>query len=640
VIFAVAVFAPLVGSLISGLFGRQLGDRGAQAVSVIAMLIAAVCGVAAGLRLLTFLVPDGLVPVVDWLHVGDFQADWALRYDSLSAVMVMMVTVVSTLIHIYSIGYMHGDRSVPRFFAYLSLFTFSMLMLVTANDLLQLFFGWEGVGLVSYLLIGFWYDKPSANDAAIKAFVMNRIGDLGFALGIALIFFLFGSIRFDVIFAAVPAQSHAAYHLFGTNLNAMDVIGILLFIGAMGKSAQLGLHPWLADAMEGPTPVSALIHAATMVTAGVFLVVRMSPLLEYAPVALAVIGIIGGTTAVFAATIGCAQTDIKRVIAYSTCSQLGYMFVAASVGAYQASMFHLIMHAFFKALLFLTAGSVIHAMSGEQDMRKMGGLARLIPFTYAMMWIGSLALAGIPPLSGFFSKDAIISAALLGRGGGYACICVEFATFLTAFYTWRLIFMTFHGPRKGEAHVMEHVHESPWVMLGPLALLAVGAVFGGMLLDHVFVGSGQRLFWNGSIVAINHPNILSDLDHVPLLMGLLPSVLGLLGIATAYVMYIARPELPAILATRFGFIYRLLLNKWYVDELYGAIFVRPYRALARAIWHVGDEEILDGIPRGGVLLARGSAGGLVRLQSGSLAQYAFVMLIGLVVLISVFLIFR
>jgi NADH-quinone oxidoreductase subunit L len=640
VIFAVAVFAPLVGSLISGLFGRQLGDRGAQAVSVIAMLIAAVCGVAAGLRLLTFLVPDGLVPVVDWLHVGDFQADWALRYDSLSAVMVMMVTVVSTLIHIYSIGYMEGDRSVPRFFAYLSLFTFSMLMLVTANDLLQLFFGWEGVGLVSYLLIGFWYDKPSANDAAIKAFVMNRIGDLGFALGIALIFFLFGSIRFDAIFAAVPAQSRAVYHLFGANLNAMDVIGILLFIGAMGKSAQLGLHPWLADAMEGPTPVSALIHAATMVTAGVFLVVRMSPLLEYAPVALAVIGIIGGTTAVFAATIGCAQTDIKRVIAYSTCSQLGYMFVAASVGAYQASMFHLIMHAFFKALLFLTAGSVIHAMSGEQDMRKMGGLARLIPFTYAMMWIGSLALAGIPPLSGFFSKDAIISAALLGRGGGYACICVEVATFLTAFYTWRLIFMTFHGPRKGEAHVMAHVHESPWVMLGPLALLAVGAVFGGILLDHIFVGAGQSLFWNGSIVAINHPNILSDLEHVPLLLGLLPTVLGLLGIATAYVMYIARPELPAILATRFGFIYRLLLNKWYVDELYGAIFVRPYRALARAIWHVGDEEILDGIPRGGVLLARGSAGGLVRLQSGSLAQYAFVMLIGLVVLISVFLIFR
>jgi NADH-quinone oxidoreductase subunit L len=630
VIFAIAVFAPLFGSLISGLFGRQLGDRGAQAVSVIAMLIAALFGVLSGLRLLTGLVPDGLVSVGDWLHVGSFQADWALRYDSLSAVMVMMVTVVSTLIHIYSIGYMHGDRSVPRFFAYLSLFTFSMLMLVTANDLLQLFFGWEGVGLVSYLLIGFWYDRPSANDAAIKAFVMNRVGDLGFALGIGLIFFLFGSIRFDAIFAAVPAQSHAVYHLFGTNLNAMDVIGILLFIGAMGKSAQLGLHPWLADAMEGPTPVSALIHAATMVTAGVFLMVRMSPLLEYAPVALAVVGIIGGTTAVFAATIGCAQTDIKRVIAYSTCSQLGYMFVAASVGAYQASMFHLIMHAFFKALLFL----------GEQDMRRMGGLARLIPFTYAMMWIGSLALAGIPPLSGFFSKDAIISAAFLGRGGGYACICVEVATFLTAFYTWRLIFMTFHGPRNGDAQVMAHVHESPWVMLGPLALLAIGAVFGGMLLDHEFIGAGRQLFWNGSISNINHPNILADLDHVPLLVDLLPSVLGLLGIVTAFVMYIAMPQLPAMLAARFGFIYRLLLNKYYVDELYGVIFVRPYRALARALWHVGDEDIIDGIPRGGALIARSSAGGLVRFQSGSLAQYAFVMLIGLVVLISVFLIFR
>jgi NADH-quinone oxidoreductase subunit L len=640
VIFAIAVFAPLFGSLISGLFGRQLGDRGAQAVSVIFMLIAAFFGVASGLRLLTGLVPDSEIMIGDWLHVGGFQADWSLRYDSLAVVMVMMVTVVSTLIHIYSIGYMEGDRSVPRFFSYLSLFTFSMLMLVTANDLLQLFFGWEGVGLVSYLLIGFWYDKPSANDAAIKAFVMNRIGDLGFAVGIALIFFLFGSIRFDAIFANVVGQNHAVYHLFGTNLHALDVIGILLFIGAMGKSAQLGLHPWLADAMEGPTPVSALIHAATMVTAGVFLMVRMSPLLDYAPVALAVVGIIGGTTAVFAATIGCAQTDIKRVIAYSTCSQLGYMFVAVSVGAYQASIFHLIMHAFFKALLFLTAGSVIHAMSGEQDMRKMGGLARLIPFTYVMMWIGSLALAGIPPLSGFFSKDAIIDSDFFGRGGGYAFICVEVATFLTAFYSWRMIFMTFHGPRKGDAHVMAHVHESPWVMRGPLVVLAIGAIFGGMLLDRDFIGAAQKLFWNGSIVNEKNWAILADLNHVPVLIDFLPTVLGLLGIAIAYVMYIARPQLPAILAARFGFIYRLLLNKYYVDELYGVIFVRPYRTLARLLWHVGDEDILDGIPRGGVMLARGTAGGLVRFQSGSLAQYAFVMLIGLVVLISVFLIFR
>ncbi len=639
-IFAIAVFAPLLGSLISGLFGRQLGDRGAQAVSVICMLIAALFGVLSGLRLLTGLVPDSTVAIGDWLHVGGFQANWALRYDSLSAVMVMMVTVVSTLIHIYSIGYMEGDRSVARFFAYLSLFTFSMLMLVTANDLLQLFFGWEGVGLVSYLLIGFWYDKPSANAAAIKAFVMNRVGDLGFALGIALVFFLFGSINLDTIFANSAAQNGAVYHLFGTNLHALDVIGILLFIGAMGKSAQIGLHPWLADAMEGPTPVSALIHAATMVTAGVFLMVRMSPLLEYAPVALAVVGIIGGTTALFAATIGCAQTDIKRVIAYSTCSQLGYMFVAVSVGAYQASMFHLIMHAFFKALLFLTAGSVIHAMSGEQDMRKMGGLARLIPYTYVMMWIGSLALAGIPPLSGFFSKDAIVNASFMGRGGGYACLCVELATYLTAFYSWRLIFMTFHGAPRGDAHVMAHVHESPWVMRGPLAVLAIGAVFAGVIFKSSFIGSGQLLFWAGAIVNTNHPHILAALEKTPFLMDVLPTLLGLLGIATAFVMYIAKPQLPAMMAARFGFIYRLLLNKYYVDELYDIIFVRPYRALARGLWHVGDEGIIDGIPRGGALIARGSAGGLVRLQSGSLAQYAFVMLIGLVVLLSVFLIFR
>ncbi len=639
-IFAIAVFAPLLGSLIAGLFGRALGDRGAQAVSVLCMLIAAAAGVAAGLRLLTGLVPGGEILVGDWLHVGGFQADWALRYDSLSAVMVMMVTVVSTLIHIYSIGYMEGDRSVPRFFAYLSLFTFAMLMLVTANNLLQLFFGWEGVGLVSYLLIGFWYDKPSANAAAIKAFVMNRIGDLGFAIGIALVFLLFGSIRFDAIFPASAGQNSAVYHLFGANLHALDVIGILLFIGAMGKSAQLGLHPWLADAMEGPTPVSALIHAATMVTAGVFLMVRMSPLLEYAPVALAVVGVIGGTTALFAATIGCTQTDIKRVIAYSTCSQLGYMFVAISVGAYQASIFHLITHAFFKALLFLTAGSVIHAMSGEQDMRKMGGLARLIPYTYVMMWIGSLALAGIPPFAGFFSKDAIIAAAFAGRGGGYACFCVEAAAFLTAFYSWRMIFMTFHGPRHGEEHVMAHVHESPWVMRGPLAVLALGATFAGMALVHLFIGSGQAAFWNGAIVNTGHPHILTAIDRVPFLIDILPTTLGLLGIATAYVMYIAKPELPELLAARFAPVYRLLLNKYYFDEIYDVIFVRPYRALARGLWHVGDEGIIDGIPRGGALLARGSAGGLVRLQSGSLAQYAFVMLIGLVVLISVFLIFR
>jgi NADH-quinone oxidoreductase subunit L len=640
VIFAIAVFAPLLGALISGLFGRSLGDRGAQIVSVLFMLIASAAAVASGLQLLTGLVPDGILVIGNWMHVGSFQADWTLRVDSLSAVMVMMVTVVSTLIHIYSVGYMAEDRSIPRFFAYLSLFTFAMLMLVTANDLLQLFFGWEGVGLVSYLLIGFWYDRPSANAAAIKAFVMNRVGDLGFALGIGLVFFLFGSIRLDAIFAAVPAHNADVYRLFGTNLHAMDVIGILLFIGAMGKSAQIGLHTWLVDAMEGPTPVSALIHAATMVTAGVFLMARMSPLLEYAPIALGVVGVIGGTTALFAATIGCVQTDIKKVIAYSTCSQLGYMFVAISVGAYQASIFHLITHAFFKSLLFLTAGSVIHAMSGEQDMRKMGGLWRLIPFTYVMMWIGNLALAGIPPLSGFYSKDAIVDSAFFGHGGGYAFICVEIATFLTAFYSWRLLFMTFHGRARGDDHVMAHVHESPWVMRGPLALLALGAIFVGVSLKYDFIGAGDTLFWDGAISDIHHEGILPSLEHIPFLIDILPTVLGILGILAAYLMYVATPDLPARLARRFAGVYRVLVHKYYFDEFYDAVFVRAYRVLARGLWHIGDEGIIDGIPRGGAAIARGSAGGLVRLQSGSLAQYAFVMLIGLVVLISVFLIFR
>ncbi|MCB8875821.1 NADH-quinone oxidoreductase subunit L [Acidisoma silvae] len=639
-IFAIAVFAPLFGSLIAGLFGPWLKDQGAQFVSILGMLIAAVCGVISGVHLLSGAGHPTTIAIAEWLHVGGFQVDWALRYDSLSAVMVLMVTVVATLIHIYSIGYMHGDRSVPRFFSYLSLFTFAMLMLVTANDLVQLFFGWEGVGLVSYLLIGFWYEKPSANAAAIKAFVMNRVGDLGFALGIGLVFFLFGSVRFPDIFAAVSAQSHAVYHLFGTDLHALDVIGILLFIGAMGKSAQIGLHPWLADAMEGPTPVSALIHAATMVTAGVFLMVRMSPLLEYAPVALAVVGVIGGTTALFAATIGCVQTDIKRIIAYSTCSQLGYMFVAVSVGAYQASIFHLITHACFKALLFLTAGSVIHAMSGEQDIRKMGGLAKLIPYTYVMMWIGSLALAGIPPLSGYFSKDAIVNAAFMGHGGGYAWFCVAAAAFLTAFYSGRLLLLTFHGKPRGDDHVMSHVHESPLVMTGPLFLLALGAIFVGGVFAHDFIGADQAKFWNGAISAINHPSILLDIDKTPFLIEILPTVLAVLGFVLSYVMYVAKPELPAMLATRFAPIYRLLLNKYYFDELYDVIFVKPYHAIARAIWHVGDEDIIDGIPRGGAGLARFSAGGVGRLQSGSLAQYAFVMLIGLVVLITVFLIFR
>jgi NADH-quinone oxidoreductase subunit L len=550
---------------------------------------------------------------------------------------------VSMLIHVYSIGYMgHDARPRYRFFAYLSLFSFAMLMLVTADNLAQLFFGWEGVGLCSYLLIGYWYDRPSANAAAIKAFVVNRIADLPFAVGIALIFFKFGSIEFATIFPAVAQHGADTYALFGTTFPAIEVIGFLMFIGAMGKSAQLGFHVWLPDAMEGPTPVSALIHAATMVTAGVFLMARMSPLMEYAPYALGFVTFIGASTALFAATIGCAQNDIKRVIAYSTCSQLGYMFAAAGVGAYQASVFHLITHAFFKALLFLSAGSVIHAMSDEQDMRKMGGLAKIIPVTCTVMWIGNLALAGIPPLAGSYSKDAIISATYAsGTGIGiYAFICTLLAAFLTAFYSWRLLFMTFHGESRADDHVLEHAHESPWVMLGPLVVLAFGAVVAGWALNNWFIGADWPHFWNGAI--FNGPNnkVVEDIEHVPGWVEAAPLVLGLLGIALAYVMYIVNPLLPVRLAQRFGGIYRLLLNKWYFDELYNVIFVQPALRLARLFWQVGDVTIIDGVPNGLAELTADGSKQIVRIQTGSLAVYAFAMLIGVVVLVGIFMLSR
>src|ERR1700733_8160360 len=458
-LFALAVFAPLAGALVSGLLGKAIGDKAAMGASVLGMVIAAICGPLAFFDL-TGGGDPGVLDLGPWIEAGRFHVQWALRYDTLSAAMVAMVSFVSMLIHIYSIGYMgHETRPKYRFFAYLSLFTFAMLMLVTADNLAQLFFGWEGVGLCSYLLIGYWYDRPSACAAAIKAFVVNRIADLPFAVGLALIFFKFGSIEFSVIFPAVAQHGADTYALFGTTFPAIEVIAFLLFIGAMGKSAQLGFHVWLPDAMEGPTPVSALIHAATMVTAGVFLMARMSPIMEFAPVALGFVIFIGASTALFAATVGCAQYDIKRVIAYSTCSQLGYMFAAAGVGAYQVSIFHLMTHAFFKALLFLCAGSVIHAMSDEQDMRRMGGLARLIPWTCFFMWVGNWALAGLPFMSGAWSKDAIISAAYLAHTniGVYAFVCTVLAAFLTAFYSWRLLFMTFHGNSRVDHHTLEHV---------------------------------------------------------------------------------------------------------------------------------------------------------------------------------------
>jgi NADH-quinone oxidoreductase subunit L len=638
-IYAIAVFAPLVGALISGLLGRVIGDRAAMGASVLGMLIAAACGPYAAFTL----TEPGTIDLGTWIEAGKFHVSWALRYDALAAVMVAMVTFVSMLIHVYSIGYMaHDARPRYRFFAYLSLFSFAMLMLVSADNLAQLFFGWEGVGLCSYLLIGYWYDRPAACAAAIKAFIVNRIADLPFAVGLALIFLAFGSIEFGAIFPNVTKHAAETYHLFGHNLPVLEVIGFLLFIGAMGKSAQLFLHVWLPDAMEGPTPVSALIHAATMVTAGVFLMARMSPLMEYAPYALTFVTFIGASTAFFAATVGCCQNDIKRVIAYSTCSQLGYMFVAAGVGAYQVSIFHLITHAFFKALLFLSAGSVIHAMSDEQDMRRMGGLARAIPVTCAVMWIGNLALAGIPPLAGSYSKDAIISAAYQAHTyiGSYAFICTVLAAFLTAFYSWRLLFMTFHGKPRADHHTMEHVHESPMVMLVPLLLLAIGAVIAGYALNGWFIGEAQRHFWNNSIFNQPANEIMHHLEQVPAAVEFAPLIVAILGIALAYTMYIARPDLPRTFAKHNKRLYFFLLNKWYFDELYDRIFVKPVMWLASFSWKIGDVTIIDGVPNGLAALAVEGSREAVKIQTGSLAAYAFAMLIGVVMLIGVFMYVR
>jgi NADH-quinone oxidoreductase subunit L len=641
-LFAIAVFAPLGGALISGLLGRAIGDKAAMGFSILGMVIAAICGPLAFFQL-TGGADTGVIDLSNWIESGRFHVQWALRYDTLSAVMVAMVSFVSMLIHVYSVGYMgHESRPKYRFFGYLSLFSFSMLMLVTADNLTQLFFGWEGVGLCSYLLIGYWYDRPSANAAAIKAFVVNRVADLPFAVGLALIFFKFGSVEFSVVFPAVPQHAADTYELFGTTWPAIEVIGFLLFIGAMGKSAQLGFHVWLPDAMEGPTPVSALIHAATMVTAGVFLMARMSPLMEYAPVALGFVTFIGASTALFAATIGCVQNDIKRVIAYSTCSQLGYMFAAAGVGVYQVSIFHLITHAFFKALLFLSAGSVIHAMSDEQDTRKIGGLARIIPVTCTVMWIGNLALAGIPPVAGYWSKDAIIAATYAAGTsvGTYAFICTVLAAFLTAFYSWRLLFMTFHGKSRADHHVLEHAHESPWWMLGPLVVLALGAVFAGWLLDNWFIGAAWPHFWNGAIYNGEHNHVIENLDNLPFWVDYAPLVVGLAGIALAYVMYIANPLLPVRLAESFGPLYRFLLNKWYFDELYNLILVQPTIRLARLLWQVGDLTLIDGVPNGLAELTTDGSKQAVRIQTGSLAVYAFAMLIGVVVLVGIFMLSR
>ena len=625
---AAAVFLPLLGAITAGLFGRFIGDRGAQIVTCACLILAAVFSI--------FVFADVVVQanvhdvaIFTWFESGSLKVDWALHFDSLTAVMLCVVTVVSAAIHVYSIGYMEHDESVPRFFSYLSLFTFFMLMLVTAGNLVQLFFGWEGVGLCSYLLIGFWYDRPSANAAAIKAFIVNRVGDVGFTLGILGIFALFDSVSFDTIFGNVAGVEGHTVRLLGYDVDALTVVCLLLFMGAMGKSAQIGLHTWLPDAMEGPTPVSALIHAATMVTAGVFMVARMSPLFEHAPFALEVVAVIGATTAFFGATVGTTQNDIKRVIAYSTVSQLGYMFFAIGVSAYSAAIFHVMTHAFFKALLFLGAGSVIHAMSGEQDMRRMGGIWRMIPLTWAIMWIGSLALAGIPFFAGYYSKDIILESAWGAHSavGWYAYTMGILAAFLTAFYSWRLIYMTFHGAPKADEKVMAHVHESPKVMIIPLIVLAVGSIFAGILGYASFVGVGMKAFWNGALAG--EQAAIEAAHHAPFAIKFLPTVVALAGIALATAAYVFMPGLPKWFTERSRWLYRFLLNKWYFDELYDRIFVRPALVLARGFWKAGDGALIDGVGPDGIasatrLLARRAGA----LQSGYVYHYAFAMLIG------------
>ncbi|WP_295491113.1 NADH-quinone oxidoreductase subunit L [Sphingorhabdus sp. EL138] len=664
------VFLPLLAALVAGLGQRFIGALAAKTITTAGLFIAAFLSWPIFIGFLNGSETAYVQPVMSWVQSGDLTFDWELRVDALTAVMLVVITSVSALVHLYSWGYMEEDPDQPRFFAYLSLFTFAMLMLVTANNLVQMFFGWEGVGLASYLLIGFWYKKPSANAAAIKAFVVNRVGDLGFMLGIFGIFWLFGTVSIPEILAAAPDKVGSSIGFLGLRVDTMSLLCILLFIGAMGKSAQLGLHTWLPDAMEGPTPVSALIHAATMVTAGVFMVCRLSPLFETSQFALDVVTIVGATTAIFAATVGLVQTDIKRVIAYSTCSQLGYMFFAAGTGAYGAAMFHLFTHAFFKALLFLGAGSVIHAMHHEQDMRYYGGLRKHIPLTFWAMMAGTLAITGVGILgvggfAGFYSKDAIIEAAFASESTyhmyGFAIGVI--AALLTSFYSWRLMFLTFfgkprwdqsehiqhtvhdhhdHGDHDAHAHATSsdgtagyHPHESPWSMLMPLALLTIGAVFAGFVFHNAFIDADAgQAFWANSTLYFN-AHLMHAMHEVPLWVKLSSTVAMLIGLTTAYLMYQRSEDAPQRLAATFGPIYRFFLNKWYFDELYNFVFIRPAFWFGRLFWKQGDVGIIDRFgPNGSAALVSFGSKLAVRMQSGYLYTYALVMLLGLVIAVS------
>jgi NADH-quinone oxidoreductase subunit L len=641
-IYQAIVFLPLAGALIAGFLGRLIGPRPSEVVTTGLLGIAAVLSWIA-LWNVGFGGETARVPVLRWVASGELDVSWALRIDTLTAVMLVVVNTVSFLVHLYSIGYMAEDDSRPRFFAYLSMFTFAMLALVTSDNFLQLFFGWEGVGLASYLLIGFWYLKPEANAAAIKAFIVNRVGDFGFALGIFGVFAIFGTIGFDAVFRAAPTVAGKPMEFLGYQLDTLTVLCLLLFMGAMGKSAQFLLHTWLPDAMEGPTPVSALIHAATMVTAGVFMVARLSPLFEHAPLALQVVTLVGAITAFFAATVGLVQNDIKRVVAYSTCSQLGYMFVACGVGAYSAGIFHLFTHAFFKALLFLGAGSVIHAMHHEQDMRKMGGLAPKLRITWAVMLIGTLSLTGvgIPHLlgfAGFHSKDAIIEAAYAAHTpSNYAFWLLVIAAFMTAFYSWRLMFMTFHQPTRADHHTFEHAHESPWVMLVPLLALALGSVGAGFAFSQVFIGHDYGEFWRASLAEGPHNHIRHAMHEVPEWVPWSPFIAMAAGFGLSYLYYMMAPWLPAATARAFKPLYLFLLNKWYFDELYDAIFVRPAMWLGRLLWKQGDGTIIDGLgPDNIAARVLWTTGRVVKLQTGYVYHYAFAMLIGVALIVTAF----
>ena len=632
------LFLPLLASITSGFFGKYIGDRNSEIVTCLFVSISALLSLIIFYQVIVNGYENNIV-IATWINSGTLDVNWSIKVDALSSVMLVVVTLVSSLVHIYSIGYMSHDPHKPRFMAYLSLFTFAMLTLVTSDNFLQLFFGWEGVGLCSYFLIGFWFKKDSANAAAIKAFVVNRVGDFGFALGIFLIFYLFGTVNYSEVFEQIPQIVDKELLFLGMHFKAIDLICILLFIGAMGKSAQIFLHTWLPDAMEGPTPVSALIHAATMVTAGVFLIVRCSPIFEYSPLTLNIITVVGMTTAFFAATVALVQTDIKKIIAYSTCSQLGYMFFAAGVGAYNVAMFHLFTHAFFKALLFLGSGSVIHSFKDEQDINQMGAVYKKLPYTWVLMLIGTLALTGFPFLSGFYSKDAIIEFAYLkGNTTGYYAAGVGILTaLLTSIYSWRLIFKTFHGSYNNKKIKIEEMHESPLVMLLPLIILSVGAIFSGFLFKDLFIGhGGENYFWGESIKFLKP---LST-EHPPLWFILITPILVLLSIPIAYYLFVKNKDIPKKIAEVNRPLYNFLVNKWYFDELYNFLFIRSSKKIGLFFWKVVDIKIIDKFgPDGISFLIKNLSIKASKFQTGFIYQYAFMILIGFSALLTFFILY-